>query len=117
MFTSSEEMRPMFELMKADQDSAGGPGYWRTYIAASFARASRPVEYTVEDFAHITVPTLILAGDRDEFCTPEEGVAAYRKLRQGELAILPGVGHFIPPTKVQLYVDFLHRHATARASA
>jgi pimeloyl-ACP methyl ester carboxylesterase len=26
MFTSSEEMRPFFEMMKADQDSAGGPG-------------------------------------------------------------------------------------------
>jgi pimeloyl-ACP methyl ester carboxylesterase len=117
MFTSSEEMRPMFELMKADQDSAGGAGYWKTYIASTFPRVSQPMEYTVEDFARITAPTLILAGDRDEFCTPEEGVAAYRKLQDGELALLPGVGHFIPPLKIQLYIDFVQRHAMSGASA
>jgi pimeloyl-ACP methyl ester carboxylesterase len=71
----------------------------------------------VEDFARITAPTLILAGDRDEFCTPEEGVAAYRKLQDGELALLPGVGHFIPPLKIQLYIDFVQRHAMSGARA
>lgn len=111
MFSSSTETRPLFELFKADEDGAQGSGYWKTYIAGVFARTTQPMEYSVEDFARITAPTLILVGDRDEYCSPEEGVAAYRKLQNGELAILPGVGHFITPRKVQMYIDFLERHS------
>lgn len=110
-FSASPEMRPMFEVFKADEDGAQGPGYWKTYVAQQFPRTTEPMEYTVEDFSRIKAATLILAGDRDEFCTPEEGVAAYRKLQNGELAILPGVGHVITPQKVQLYLDFLQRPA------
>jgi pimeloyl-ACP methyl ester carboxylesterase len=53
---------------------------------------------------------LILAGDRDQFCSPEEAVAAYRRLPAGELAIVPGTGHWISPQKVLLAVKFLRRH-------
>jgi pimeloyl-ACP methyl ester carboxylesterase len=109
-FSASEEMRPMFELLKADEDGAQGPGYWKTYVAEQFHRTTQPMEYTVEDFGTITAPTLILSGDRDEFCTPEDGVAAYRKLQHGELAIVPGEGHVITSQKIRLSIDFLQRH-------
>jgi pimeloyl-ACP methyl ester carboxylesterase len=33
-----EELRTMFELMKADHDSAQGPGHWRTVVAQTFPR-------------------------------------------------------------------------------
>jgi len=51
----------------------------------------------------------ILTGDRDDFCTVEQAVTAYRQLPDGELAILPGHGHYIPPSAIQTTVEFLTR--------
>jgi pimeloyl-ACP methyl ester carboxylesterase len=94
-FGQSDEMRAVFELMQADQDSGQGPGYWKTYLARSFERITRSPGYTFDDLRRITVPTLILTGDRDQFCSVEEGVTAYRMLQDGELAVLPDTGHLI----------------------
>ncbi len=65
--------------------------------------------YTYADLARITVPTLILTGDRDDFCTVEQAVAAYRQLGDGELAILPSHGHYIPPAAIDATVEFFSR--------
>jgi pimeloyl-ACP methyl ester carboxylesterase len=117
-FSSSPEMRAMFELMKADHDGAQGAGYWQTLIAEAFDRFTTSPGSTFDDFRRITAPTLILVGDRDHFCSPEEAVTAFRKLPAGELAIVPGVGHIITPLKVQLAIDFLRRQAaTGQGSA
>ena len=70
--------------------------------------------YTYADLAKITVPTLILAGDRDDFCTVEQAVTAYRQLPDGELAILPGHGHYIPPAAIQATVEFFTRRLAAQ---
>jgi predicted alpha/beta-hydrolase family hydrolase len=63
----------MFELMKTDHDSAQGAGHWKTVIARTFDRVTEPHGYTVENLKAIAVPALILTGDRDPFCTIEEG--------------------------------------------
>jgi pimeloyl-ACP methyl ester carboxylesterase len=93
------------------------PGYWRTHFAEAFDRFTNPPGYTMEDLRKITAPTLILTGDRGEFCTAEEGVAAYRMLQQGELAVLPNHAHFISPSVVEVIIEFLERHQLARRSA
>src|SRR5438552_3768807 len=54
-------------------------------------------------------PALILIGDRDPFCTVEEGAAACRALPAGQLAVLPGTGHLITPAAVQATIDFFER--------
>ncbi|MGZ8713223.1 MAG: alpha/beta fold hydrolase [Mycobacterium sp.] len=51
--------------------------------------------------------TLVLVGDRDHFCTVEEGVTTYRHLRKGQLAVVPNTGHTITPTKIVLLQAFL----------
>ena len=112
-FESSEEMRAMLELMKADHEGAQGPGYLKRYLELAFDRTTQSPGYTFEDLAKIRVPTLILTGDRDEFCSVEEGVEAYRKLQQGELAILPNTGHMITPSAVAVSIEFLERHRLA----
>jgi pimeloyl-ACP methyl ester carboxylesterase len=109
-FQASEQMRPMFELMKLDQDGGQGEGHWRTYLRTAWDRTTQHLGYTYADLAEITAPTLILGGDRDSFCSVEQAVAAYRQLPNGELAILPGHGHYIPPTAVQATVEFFQRH-------
>jgi len=106
-------MRAMFELMKRDQDNGQGKGHWREYLRLSWDRTTQLSGYTYVDLAQITAPTLILTGDRDDFCTVEQAVTAYRHLQDGELAILPGHGHYIPPAAIQTTVEFLERRLTA----
>ena len=108
-FEASEQMRPMFELMKRDQDSGQGEGHWRTYLRLSWDRTTQHPGYTYADLAKITAPTLILAGDRDDFCSVEQATAAYRQLPAGELAILPGHGHNIPPAAIRTTIEFFSR--------
>jgi pimeloyl-ACP methyl ester carboxylesterase len=110
-FESSEQMRPMFELMKRDQDEGQGNGHWRTYLQLVWDRVTTWPGYMNSDLANITAPTLILTGDRDDFCPVEQAVAAYRQLRDGELAILPGHGHYIPPAAIEATIEFLQRRA------
>ena len=109
---ADQHMRPMFELMKRDEDSGQGDGYWRTYLSLAFNRTTRWPGYTFDDFAAIEVPTLIMTGDRDAFCSTEEAVAAYRRLRMGQLAVLPDTGHTITPEKVESAMAFLQRVVT-----
>jgi pimeloyl-ACP methyl ester carboxylesterase len=104
-------MAAMLALTKADYDSAQGEGHWREYIRIFFDRATRSPGYTLDDYRSITAPTLILTGDRDHFCSVEEGALAYRSLRAGELAVLPGTDHAITAAAVETTIDFLLRHS------
>lgn len=108
-FGQSDEMRAVFELMKSDQDSGQGAGYWKTYLSRAFGRITKSPGYTFEDLRRITVPTLILTGDRDQFCSVEEGATAYRMLQDGELAVLPDTGHLITPAVVATTIEFFER--------
>jgi pimeloyl-ACP methyl ester carboxylesterase len=114
-FEASEQMRPLFELMKRDQDEGQGDGHWRAYLELTWERVMTFPGYTYSDFASVTAPALILCGDRDEFCPVEQAVAAYRHLPDGELAILPGHGHYIPPSAIEATIEFLERRAGAGA--
>jgi pimeloyl-ACP methyl ester carboxylesterase len=110
-FDSTDEMRATFELLKADHDGAQGEGYWRTYLTHAFPRTTRSPGYTFDDLRSVTAPTLVLTGDRDMFCSVEEGVIAYRNLQRGELAVLPNHEHVISTAAVDATIDFLERHA------
>ena len=105
----SPELRAMFELMKADHDSAQGAGHWKTVVARTFDRVTEPHGYTVEDLKAVTVPTLFLTGDRDPFCTIEDGAAACRALPAGAFAVLPDTGHLITPDAVRATIEFFER--------
>jgi pimeloyl-ACP methyl ester carboxylesterase len=100
------ELGTMFELMKSDHDSAQGAGHWKAVVAQTFDRITQPHGYTVDDLHTITAPMLILTGDRDPFCTVEEGAAAYHALQAGQFAVLPDAGHLITPAAVQTTISF-----------
>jgi pimeloyl-ACP methyl ester carboxylesterase len=113
MMTGNEQMRPMFELLRAGQDGGQGDGRWAGYLRLAFHRTTQPPGYTFEDLGKITAPTLILVGDRDDYCTLDDAVAAYRQLTRGEIAVLPGTGHIITPAKIELALGFFDRHRQA----
>ena len=104
------ELRAMFELMKSDHDSAQGAGHWKTVIARTFDRITKPNGYTLDDLHMITAPTLILTGDRDPFCTADEGAAAYHALQAGQFAVLANTGHLITPAAVHTMINFFKHH-------
>ena len=108
-FSQSAEMQGVFELMKADEDSGQGKDHWKEYLRLGFPRLTQPTGYTTADLGAITAPTLIIAGDRDEFCSVEAGFRAYRELAEGELAVVPATGHVITPPLVELMIEFLER--------
>jgi pimeloyl-ACP methyl ester carboxylesterase len=111
LFASTEETRHLLDLIKADHDDAQGPGYWRTYLSLAFERTTRSPGYTFDDLAAITVPTLVLVGDRDEFCSVAEGLTSFRALPRGELAVIPNHGHLIGEPGARTTAEFLRRHA------
>ena len=110
-FSQSPEMQVVFELMQADEDSGQGKDHWKEYLRLVFHRLTSPPGYSMSDLRAIAAPTLILVGDRDEFCSVEEGVRAYRTLTQGELAVVPNTSHIITPPLVEVMVEFLERRS------
>jgi len=61
----------------------------------------------------IQCPTLVLYPDRSSLFEVEQGVAMYRSLPGGELAVLPGCGHntyqYRPDDYVQISLRFIER--------
>jgi pimeloyl-ACP methyl ester carboxylesterase len=112
-FQSVPPMASTFATMKADYDHAQGEGHWRTYLGQFFDRSVASLGCTVDDFARITMPTLILTGDRDMFCSVEAACVAYRTVAAGELAIVPNTGHEITSAIVDAMIDFLARRVVA----
>jgi len=100
-----------FRLFQQDYDSAQGSGYWHTYLTQAPSLWNTSCGYRDEDFRKIEVPTLILVGDRDRFCSVESASVAYRFLPYGELGILPNTGHALTPLVCTLALDFLLRNS------
>jgi pimeloyl-ACP methyl ester carboxylesterase len=46
-----------------------------------------------DDYLQISIPSLLLLGDRDKMVTLEETVAVYKQLPKGQLGVLPNTGH------------------------
>jgi pimeloyl-ACP methyl ester carboxylesterase len=109
-FTQNEQMRATLELLKTDQDGGQGEGHWAEYLRLAFHRLTEPLGYTFADLAKITAPALILVGDRDDYCTLDDGITAYRQLPNGEIAVVPGTGHAITAAKIELTLNFFGRH-------
>jgi pimeloyl-ACP methyl ester carboxylesterase len=63
---------------------------------------------------YVTCPTLVLYPDRSSIFDVEQGVAFYRNLQKGELAVLPNCGHNTyehePEEYTRAVLNFLKRH-------
>jgi pimeloyl-ACP methyl ester carboxylesterase len=77
-----------------------------------FHRTTTPIGHSTADFAAITVPVLVVTGDRDMFCSVESACAADRALTSGELCVVPGAGHEVTQAVIEAIIDFLLRNAT-----
>jgi len=66
------------------------------------------------DIQNVVCPTLVMYADRGHFFEVEQGVAFYRNLKTGELAVFPKCGHNIfehyPGLYAEQAVAFIERH-------
>lgn len=60
-------------------------------------------DYTADDLARIRVPVTIVQSAGDEFIKPEHAEYLARSIPGAELAILPGVTHFAPLQRPDLF--------------
>ena len=70
-----------------------GPDGWADILARVRPMWTTPFDYAPEALARVTVPTLVLLGDRDEVLPVEEAAELYRRLPAAELAVVPGADH------------------------
>lgn len=104
----AESWRRLVAAHDADQ----GAGYWRSLTTQIFPMWTGYMgTYTFADFQGIDASTLILVGDRDKFCTVEEGTDVFRLLPHGEFGVLPHTNHAITPAVFENALDFLLRHS------
>ena len=68
-----------------------------------------PLDYKLSDFRRVVVPTLVMAGDRDDLAPFEEAIKIYRSIRGAELFVAPGSDHGFPLSSPELFCDVVTR--------
>lgn len=70
--------------------------------------------YRPESLSRISVPALVLVGDRDEMCSLEQALHLRRTIPGAELAVIPGAGHDVLVRErtlmLHLILGFLERN-------
>jgi pimeloyl-ACP methyl ester carboxylesterase len=106
------QMYPEFlEMVKEAHSHVYGPDYWRTFMPQISELWLTVPTYTDGQLASITVPSLIITGDRDEGDSLNESLRLYQTLPQAELAVIPNADHGAGETPLfwQAVQDFLSR--------
>jgi hypothetical protein len=114
MLSFSPGLAPLGTLAGQHHERLDGSGYPRGRCGDAISSAGRIL--AAADSYHARTEdrrTGRRCLPRTEFCTLDDGVAAYRQLTNGELAVLPGTAHVITAAKIELALDFLGRHLQA----
>lgn len=110
-----ERAAPEIVSRVSEFSSGHDPEYWKTFVTEISKMWLTQLNYTVEDYRKITVPTLILVGDRDPDVSLEDALEMYRSIPKAEFAVAPSSDHYFPWSKAQLFtgivVDFLQRQS------
>lgn len=70
-----------------------GGDYWRELLIISSRMWFNPDSFPRERIRKITVPTLIIQGDRDEAVPLEDAINIYKMISKGELTIIANATH------------------------
>jgi pimeloyl-ACP methyl ester carboxylesterase len=72
------------------------------FEAVSLMQRTQP-DYSVHDLNQIRVPVVIVQSELDEFIKPEHAEHLARSIPNAELVVLPGVSHFAPLQRPELF--------------
>ncbi|MBA8881917.1 alpha/beta fold hydrolase [Phyllobacterium myrsinacearum] len=81
------------------------PDNFKEFLAAVGVMMKTEPNYTADDLAKISVPVAIVLGEHDEFIKPEHAAYLARTIPGAELITLPGVSHFAPLQRSELFND------------
>ncbi|QND54601.1 alpha/beta hydrolase (plasmid) [Phyllobacterium sp. 628] len=81
------------------------PDRFEEFLAAVGLMMKTEPNYTADDLAKIRVPVAIVLGEHDEFIKPEHAAYLARSIPGAELITLPGVSHFAPLQRPDLFND------------
>ena len=94
-------------------DTHQGPGYWKKLLRQMSPIWRVQPDFTLAQLGQIAAPTLLIAGERDNFGHLDQQVAMRRALANAELCIAPVAGHFVMNDQPELFrlvaLDFLQR--------
>jgi pimeloyl-ACP methyl ester carboxylesterase len=94
-------------------DAHHGHGYWPELLRRMLPFWRVEPNYTLEQLGRIAAPTLLIAGERDNFGHLDQQVAMRRAIPRAELCIAPVAGHFVMNDQPELFqlvaLDFLRR--------
>lgn len=112
-----ERRHPEWVEYLADlHDQHRGAGYWRTLLQALRPMWQREPAFAPTDLAVISAPTLLIAGENDQFGNVDQQVAMWRALPNAELCILPHASHPVqneqPALFQQIVLDFVKRQTS-----
>ncbi len=130
-YTNDERSLAMLEKMRPEQiaqrqpgwaallaelhDAHHQPGYWQELIGQMIELWPNEPNLSAEQLAQIGAPTLLIAGERDNFGSPEQQLFMRRAMPRAQLCILPAASHPVMNQQPELFqlvaLHFLDAHA------
>lgn len=84
-----------------DRLSPDGAAHWPTFLERLRPMWRAEPDFTHEQLAGISAPTLLIVGDRD-IVTPEHAVEMFRTIPHAQLCVVPHAGHGVLPRETVL---------------
>ena len=90
-------------LLAELHDAHHQPGYWQELVGQMLDMWPNEPDLSAEQLAQIGAPTLLIAGERDNFGSPEQQLFMRRAMPRAQLCILPAASHPVMNQLPQLF--------------
>jgi pimeloyl-ACP methyl ester carboxylesterase len=105
-FEQAEKAIPQLtEGWKKDHNQS--PSHWKELLRQMSFEMINPTLPVEDDLKQISIPTLIIWGDQDQFLPVEDAVELYRLIPNAQLAVVPNANHFVTRTHVLLFAELV----------
>ena len=112
-FEQAEKAIPQLtEVWKKDHNQS--PSHWKELLTQVSFEMINPTLPAEDDLKQISVPTLIIRGDRDQFLPVDDAVELYRLVPNAQLAVVPNADHFVTRTNVKLFAELVKEFALSQ---
>ena len=116
-----EQHNPAWAATLEQQHGGQGAGYWKRLADQLYAMWMDNPEYTTQELSQISVPTLVMSGQRDPFGHLAQTLDIFHAIPDSELCILPGAAHGVTLQRAEpttlLILDYLARQQKYRRRA
>ena len=105
-FEQAEQNIPqLINLWKTEHVQS--PLHWKELVTQLSFEMINPTLPAEDNLKQITLPTLLVWGDRDQFLPIEDAIELYRLIPNAQLAVIPNANHFVTRTHVLLFAELV----------